>query len=655
MFTKQPDGIVVRINNFTYKVNGLHLSNKKLDVVLLEQPGMNQGRREEVLVGAPADLQIGEADVRDVAGRARVGNAFGDIAQPNKIDHIVFLLDTSSSMKRNRLQLIKNQIGNLGKHIPLGTRVSLISFDREANLISSGKVNSSSDFEKLIKNEVDRVQTDRGTNILSALEKASSIVKQTPGFDINHPQRNLIVLITDGEHMPIRKGERIWNEPIQPIFDLASEVSVELNAPIISLGVGVSYNESTVHSLAGYTGGAWSHISSLNNPEIAVFGMSEDEKRRGAEKIELIPELMKQIAGGECFIRCDRYGSVGNNLAWATTPTIHNSPSNRNRLGLDSQRVSHELRGGFWQRPDFIVANEIAPSSYFLAGQTNARLSYGNHDERIKPDNYGRELEIVDPRDIRDPSLRHRFEETLTRWLKTMAINSRDPGALEKLRRAGILTDEAFSNLFDVVSQNDDEVSRSQVASQSFSPGFDISNEEKDLISKDFLSKIEELVRVERVNDLSMVPLDEDFGQSKAGSVQNGDPAEFSGGLGPLDDAPVNSLPDIGGIKPDANVYKFNLKLTIVNEGRTIESPNIQIGPGESKTIGRHPDCGIQILNARVSRVHCKLFVEDGKLWISDSTSSNGTYVNNKIIDKKTEIKPLDVISLCDCHIIVKF
>ena len=49
-----------------------------------------------------------------------------------------------------------------------------------------------------------------------------------------------------------------------------------------------------------------------------------------------------------------------------------------------------------------------------------------------------------------------------------------------------------------------------------------------------------------------------------------------------------------------------------------------------SLTIGRGSSAGISFNNAHISRVHARLFVSTGNLWLLDLNSANGTFVNGK-------------------------
>lgn len=61
--------------------------------------------------------------------------------------------------------------------------------------------------------------------------------------------------------------------------------------------------------------------------------------------------------------------------------------------------------------------------------------------------------------------------------------------------------------------------------------------------------------------------------------------------------------------------------------------------------IGRKAGCDIRIPVASVSREHCELRVEDGKLIARDMGSSNGTYVNRQRIQEQ-EVSAGDLIAV---------
>lgn len=65
-------------------------------------------------------------------------------------------------------------------------------------------------------------------------------------------------------------------------------------------------------------------------------------------------------------------------------------------------------------------------------------------------------------------------------------------------------------------------------------------------------------------------------------------------------------------------------------------------------TIGRDPSkANLIILEPIISKSHCTIFVKEGKIFIKDNDSTNGTFlVNNDVRIKEQEVKENDVISL---------
>ncbi|MDW8267363.1 MAG: SpoIIE family protein phosphatase [Gemmataceae bacterium] len=69
---------------------------------------------------------------------------------------------------------------------------------------------------------------------------------------------------------------------------------------------------------------------------------------------------------------------------------------------------------------------------------------------------------------------------------------------------------------------------------------------------------------------------------------------------------------------------------------------------GERLLLGRHPDCDVVIRGEAVSREHAQITYADGKYYIEDLNSRNHTYVNERQITERTELKENDQIRICD-------
>jgi pSer/pThr/pTyr-binding forkhead associated (FHA) protein len=55
---------------------------------------------------------------------------------------------------------------------------------------------------------------------------------------------------------------------------------------------------------------------------------------------------------------------------------------------------------------------------------------------------------------------------------------------------------------------------------------------------------------------------------------------------------------------------------------------------GARTVIGRSPDCEVFLDDVTVSRRHAVLVEEDGRFWIEDQGSLNGTFVNHARVDR---------------------
>ena len=65
-------------------------------------------------------------------------------------------------------------------------------------------------------------------------------------------------------------------------------------------------------------------------------------------------------------------------------------------------------------------------------------------------------------------------------------------------------------------------------------------------------------------------------------------------------------------------------------------------------TVGRHPDCSVQLNVDRISRLHARFDVVDNQLHVEDLGSTNGTYINHQPIKNQTVVSVGDVVHLAD-------
>ncbi|MGO8690297.1 MAG: SpoIIE family protein phosphatase [Thermoguttaceae bacterium] len=69
---------------------------------------------------------------------------------------------------------------------------------------------------------------------------------------------------------------------------------------------------------------------------------------------------------------------------------------------------------------------------------------------------------------------------------------------------------------------------------------------------------------------------------------------------------------------------------------------------GNSITLGRHPDCDIVLEVAAVSRQHARILLVDGKFYVEDLRSRNGTLLNGRPLVQRELLREHDQLGICD-------
>src|SRR5438045_3759335 len=75
----------------------------------------------------------------------------------------------------------------------------------------------------------------------------------------------------------------------------------------------------------------------------------------------------------------------------------------------------------------------------------------------------------------------------------------------------------------------------------------------------------------------------------------------------------------------------------------SLENQEIELSP-DPMTIGRASACNIRIVDAGVSSKHAKIWCEDGQYFLMDLGSTNGTFVNDRDVDRE-QLNDGDVIT----------
>lgn len=75
----------------------------------------------------------------------------------------------------------------------------------------------------------------------------------------------------------------------------------------------------------------------------------------------------------------------------------------------------------------------------------------------------------------------------------------------------------------------------------------------------------------------------------------------------------------------------------------------------DAASLGRAPESDVYLPSAQASRNHARVYISQGKVFIEDLESANGTYLRNQAIKLPTEITPDDPIKLADVFIRVVY
>ncbi len=112
------------------------------------------------------------------------------------------------------------------------------------------------------------------------------------------------------------------------------------------------------------------------------------------------------------------------------------------------------------------------------------------------------------------------------------------------------------------------------------------------------------------------------------------------------DDKSTQIITDIQSILKSAEKEAESLPAGIVAVGGDLNGTLFDIVEGMDSLVGRNVDNQIQLDFEGISRKHCKFTWDNGKIYIEDLGSKNGTFVNNTKIKEKFELQKGDTIKI---------
>src|SRR5437773_4550316 len=88
----------------------------------------------------------------------------------------------------------------------------------------------------------------------------------------------------------------------------------------------------------------------------------------------------------------------------------------------------------------------------------------------------------------------------------------------------------------------------------------------------------------------------------------------------------------------------MKLSLVVLTEGKS-EGKVIPITLSQF-LIGRDPQCQLRPASALISKRHCAVLVRNGRVYVRDFDSTNGTFVNEKPVKGEAELQDADQLKV---------
>lgn len=157
------------------------------------------------------------------------------------------LLDRSGSMSGEKIKHLREAVKKVLEQLHDEDFISLITFNTKTELLAAA---TSASHKENLKNKIDHLKADGGTNIGPAMKLGLAEIRKFAGSD----KISRLILLTDGE----TNGEKECRQQA----DEAGRQGV----PIIALGLGTDWNETLLEDLAA-RGGPNGYADLIKRPE----------------------------------------------------------------------------------------------------------------------------------------------------------------------------------------------------------------------------------------------------------------------------------------------------------------------------------------------------------------------------------------------------
>lgn len=102
---------------------------------------------------------------------------------------------------------------------------------------------------------------------------------------------------------------------------------------------------------------------------------------------------------------------------------------------------------------------------------------------------------------------------------------------------------------------------------------------------------------------------------------------------------------DLKGGKNKKNKKSYALEVIGVPDALAVSKGSVY-PVNDSITIGRKEDNSISIDDPYISQIHAEIIVNDGRMFVNDLESTNGTYVNGQRVKGKRELYAGDKLEI---------
>jgi hypothetical protein len=86
--------------------------------------------------------------------------------------------------------------------------------------------------------------------------------------------------------------------------------------------------------------------------------------------------------------------------------------------------------------------------------------------------------------------------------------------------------------------------------------------------------------------------------------------------------------------------------------GVLVDGEREYVVPAQGTLVGRGVECVVRLASRRVSRVHARLGVDGGQVWIEDAGSKNGTWVNGRRQTGRAVLRDGDEVTVGGCRLV---